>query len=559
MASWGSRLLAALVGGGAAILVLYPIAFLIQASLSVGDPQARPPEAYGLANFAELPRYSRIFTNTVVVAVAATVVAIVVGFVMAWILSRTNVPGRHAFEQLMALPYYVTPLMGALAWSLLGSPSGGFLNQAWRALGGTDHLIDINSAWGIAWVMALFEGSVAFVMIGAVMKSMDPALEEASQVLGAGRLRTMLRVTLPLVIPGVLGATVFCFAEMLGSFSAALVLGLPSRFYVVTTAMYQLVSQYPPRFPTAAAMGVSLFAVMFVMVWLYRRIVQRGHYATITGKAFRPRVMRVGRLRWGLFALCLAYLAVAVVLPVLTLFSASVQRLATALVPARANLTLANYTTAFSLDAVRSALGNSLLLGVATATLGVGVMAFLAWLIYRSRLPGAGAIEYVLMFPQAVPRLVFAFGMLWAWLIFPLPIYGTLWLLLIAYLTVFLPLGLRTIAGVILQVDRSLEESAQMCGAGWGYRMRTVTVPLLRPGLVAAWLLLFIASVRELGASILLMGPKAKVITPAIVESWFSTSTELTAAMALLQTLAVAVALVLLFTVARRVTQPGGE
>jgi iron(III) transport system permease protein len=559
MASWGSRLLAALVGGGAAVLVLYPIAFLIQASLSVGDPQARPPEAYGLANFAELPRYSRIFANTFFVALAATIVALVVGFVMAWILSRTNMPGRHVFEQLMALPYYVTPLMGALAWSLLGSPSGGFLNQAWRALGGTGHLIDINSAWGIAWVMALFEGSVAFVMIGAVMKSMDPALEEASQVLGAGRIRTMLKVTLPLVIPGVLGATVFCFAEMLGSFSAALVLGLPSRFYVVTTAMYQLVSQYPPRFPTAAAMGVSLFAVMFVMVWLYRRIVQRGHYATITGKAFRPRVMRVGRLRWALFALCLAYLGVAVVLPVLTLFSASIQRLATALVPARANLTLANYATAFSLDAVRSALGNSLLLGVATATLGVVVMAFLAWLIYRSRLPGAGGIEYVLMFPQAVPRLVFAFGMLWAWLIFPLPIYGTLWLLLIAYLTVFLPLGLRTIAGVILQVDRSLEESAQMCGAGWGYRMRTVTVPLLRPGLVAAWLLLFIASVRELGASILLMGPKAKVITPAIVESWFSTSTELTAAMALLQTLAVAVALVLLFTVARRVTQPAGE
>ncbi|HEU5194381.1 MAG TPA: iron ABC transporter permease [Methylomirabilota bacterium] len=559
MASWGSRLLAAVVGGAAAVLVLYPIAFLIQASLSVGDPQARPPEAYGLGNYAELPRYSHIFWNTVLVAVAATVVAIVVGFVMGWVLSRTNVPGRHVFEQLMALPYYVTPLMGALAWSLLGSPSGGFLNQAWRALGGSGHLIDVNSPWGIAWVMALFEGSVAFVMIGAVMKSMDPALEEASLVLGAGRTRTMLKVTLPLVIPGVLGATVFCFAEMLGSFSAALVLGLPNRFYVVTTAMYQLVSQYPPRFPTAAAMGVSLFAVMFAMIWLYRRIVRGGHYATITGKAFRPRVMRVGRLRWALFALCLLYLTIAVVLPVLTLFSASIQRLATALVPARANLTLANYATALSLDAVRSALWNSLLLGWGTATLGVGVMAFLSWLIYRSRLPGAGVIEYVLMFPQAVPRLVFAFGMLWAWLIFPLPIYGTLWLLLVAYLTVFLPLGLRTISGVILQVDRSLEESAQMCGAGWGYRMRTVTMPLLRPGLVAAWLLLFIASVRELGASILLMGPKAKVITPAIVESWFSTSTELTAAMALLQTLAVAVALVLLFTVARRVTQPPGE
>jgi iron(III) transport system permease protein len=553
-----ARLVSLLVGGAAAVLVLYPIFFLVQASLSVGDPQARPPDAYGLENFADLPRYSHIFANTVTVAVVATVMAVLFGFVMGWILSRTNVPGRAALEQLMALPYYVTPLMGALAWSLIGSPSGGFLNQVWRALGGEGHLIDVTTPYGIAWVMALFEGSVAFVMIGAVMKSMDPALEEASQVLGAGRLRTMLRITLPLVLPGVLGAAIFVFAEMLGSFSAALVLGLPSRFYVVTTAMYQLVSQYPPQFPRAAAMGVSLFAVMFAMVYVYRRVVSRGNYVTITGKAFRPRVINVGRLRWPLLAVCGAYLGVAVVLPVLTLLYASVQRLATAF-PRAGNFTLENYRTALSLDAVRSALWNSLLLGVGTASLGVIIMGFLAWMIYRSRLPGVGAIEYVLMFPQAVPRLVFAFGMLWAWLIVPIPIYGTLWLLLIAYLTVFLPLGLRTISGVILQIDRSLEESAQMCGASWSYRLRTVTVPLLRPGLIAAWLLLFIASVRELGASILLMGPGSKVITPAIVESWFSTSTELTAAMALLQTLAVAIALVLLFTVARRAMQHPGE
>ena len=546
------------VGGSAGLLVLYPIVYLVQASLSVGDPQARPPEAYGLANYADLGRYAHIFGNTLLVAGVATVLAVGLGFAMAWILSRTNVPGRAVFAQLMALPYYVTPLMGALAWGLIGSSNSGFVNQIWRAMGGEGHLIDVNTPAGIAWVMALFEGAVAFVMIGAVMKSMDPALEEASQVLGAGRGRTVVRITLPLVLPGVLGAAVFVFAEMLGSFSAALVLGAPTRFYVVTTAMYQLVSQYPPRFPTAAAMGVSLFAVMFAMVWIYRRIVSRGTYVTITGKAFRPRAMEVGALRWPLLGICVAYLVVAVVLPVLTIAYASVQRL-TSVMPRADNFTLANYATALSLDAVRSALGNSLLLGVVTATIGVVLMGFLSWLIYRSRLPGAGVIEYLLMFPQAVPRLVFAFGMLWAWLAFPIPIYGTLWLLLIAYLTVFLPLGLRTISGVILQVDRTLEESAQMCGATWGHRLRTVTMPLLKPGLVAAWLLLFIASVRELGASILLMGPKAKVITPAIVESWFSTSSELTAAMALLQTAAVAVALAVLFAVARRTVQHPGE
>src|SRR5207249_6146015 len=155
-----------LVGGLAAVLVLYPIAYLVQASLSVGDPQARPPEAYGLANYADLGRYAHIFGNTLLVASMATVLAVLVGFAMGWILTRTNVPGRAAFEQLMALPYYVTPLMGALAWALIGSPRSGFVNEIWRALGGDGHIIDVNTPWGIAWVMALFEGSVAFVMIG---------------------------------------------------------------------------------------------------------------------------------------------------------------------------------------------------------------------------------------------------------------------------------------------------------------------------------------------------------------------------------------------------------
>ena len=541
------------VAAVAAVLVLYPVFFLLQAALDVGDPQTRPPTAYGLDNFEALLNYPQIMLNTLSVSFAATLMALVIGFIMAWILTRTNVPGRLLFEQLMAVPYYLTPLLGALAWSMLGSPESGFINQFWRALGGSGHVIDINTPYGIAWVMALFEGSVAFVMIGAVMKSMDPALEEASQVIGASRLGTMLRVTLPLVIPGVLGAAIFVFAEMLGSFAVALVLGTPNRYYVITTAIYQLIQQYPPRIQVAAAMGTSLFAVMFLMLFLYRRIVTAGSYVTITGKAFRPRVADVGRLRYLLFGVCLFYLAVSVVLPIATLLFASVQKIAVAF-PTADNFTLDNFRSAMSMNAAGSALTNSLILAFATATIGIGLMGLLAWLIYRSRLPGAGLIEYVVMFPQAVPRLVFAFGMMWAWLVFPIPIYGTLWLLLIAYLTVFLPLGVRTIAGVMLQVDKSLDECAQMCGASWMFRMRTISIPLLVPGLVAAWLLLFIASVRELGASILLMGPHSKVITPAIVESWFGTASELTATLALIQTLVVAAAVAVLVVVTRRVS-----
>jgi iron(III) transport system permease protein len=537
----------------AAVLVLYPVFYLLQAALDVGDPQTRPPTAYGLDNFAALLNYPQIMLNTLVVSLAATLMSLIIGFVMAWILTRTNVPGRRIFEQLMAVPYYLTPLLGALAWSMLGSPESGFINEYWRALGGGGHLIDINTPYGIAWVMALFEGSVAFVMIGAVMKSMDPSLEEASQVIGAGRLRTLLRITLPLVLPGVLGAAIFVFAEMLGSFAVALVLGTPSRYYVITTAIYQLIQQYPPRIQVAAAMGTSLFAVMFLMLFVYRRIVRAGNYVTITGRGFRPRVGDVGQLRYLLLCVCILYLTVSVILPICTLLYASVQKIAVAF-PAASNFTLNNFRAAMSMNAAGSALTNSLILAFATATIGIAIMGLLAWLIYRSGLPGAGALEYVVMFPQAIPRLVFAFGIMWAWLVAPIPIYGTLWLLLIAYLTVFLPLGVRTIAGVMLQIDKSLEECAQMCGASWTFRMRTINVPLLVPGLVAAWLLLFIASVRELGASILLMGPHSKVITPSIVESWFGTASELTATLALIQTFVVAAAVSVLVIVTRRLS-----
>jgi len=228
-------------------------------------------------------------------------------------------------------------------------------------------------------------------------------------------------------------------------------------------------------------------------------------------------------------------------------------------IPKDVHWTLSNYQTAFEMAPVRSALVNSLLLGVATATIGALLMAVLTLIIYRTRMPGRQLLEYVVMFPQSVPRMVFGLGLLMAWVVMPVPVYGTLWLLLIAYLTVFLPLGVRTLSGVVLQIDRSLEESARVCGASWLYQVRTVTMPLLRPGLIAAWMLLFIASVREVGASVLLVGPRAKVLGPAILSSWESAGTQLTAAMALMQVLVVFAALAVLIATVGRVGRAGGE
>ncbi len=534
-------------------LVIYPIAFLINESLNVGDPSTFPPEQYGFDNFTNLTDDYRALANTLLVSCIATVLAVIFGFLQAWILTRTNIPGRQRLERLMELPYYMTPLIGALAWGVLLGPKTGLVNQAWRSLGAPGDLFNIYSAYGIAWVMALFEGTVAFVMISAAMKSMDPSLEESSRVLGAGKLRTALRITLPLVAPGVLSASIFVFAEMLGSFAAAFVLGIPGRFYVVTTEIWQATLSFPPDYGRAAAMGLSLFGVMLITLTIARFVLKHGTYTTITGKAFRPREMDVGAMRWPLLAIAWGYIVVAVILPLGALLLTSFERFATVILP-QMHFTLANYQTALQMGSVGPAFVNSLILGVSVSTIGVVVIGVLAWIIYRSRMPGRGAAEYVIMFPQAVPRLVFGLGLLWAWINMPIPIYGTLWLLGLAYFTVFLPLGLRTIASVVLQVDPSLEECARVCGAGWVYQMRTVTMPLLRPGLVAAWLLIFIASVRELGVSIFLMGPNSKVIAPAIVNSWLSSSSELSAAMALIQTATVFIAVAIMFSLARRVS-----
>src|SRR3954468_9012895 len=533
-------------------LVGYPIVYLVLEAFNTRASQEFPPEAYGLDNYVNLIEDSRILANTAFVACVATVLAVVLGFLIAWTLTRTRLPGRARLERLMQLPYYLTPLVGALAWAILASPKSGFLNQLWHAVGGSQtDLFNIYSPWGIAWVMALFEGTVAFVMIGAAMKSMDPSLEESSRMCGAGKWRTMLRITLPLVTPGVLGATVFVFAEMLGSFAAALVLGVPGRFFVIPTSIWEATLSFPPDYGSAAAMGIALFAVRFASLTAYRQIIRRGNYATITGKAFRPRPLEMGAIAWLLFALCCFYVLVAVVLPLAALTLTSFQRFATVFL-SQTELTLANYETALGFGAVNSALGNSLLLGVGVATIGVVVMALLVWIIYRSRVPGHSLVEYIVMFPQAVPRMVFGLGLLWAWLNIPIPIYGTVWLLGIAYFTVLLPLGVRTLAGVVLQIDKSLEECARVCGASWFHQLRTVTLPLLRPGILAAWLLLFIASVRELGVSIFLVGPNAKVIAPAIVSAWISSSTELSAALALIQSAAVLIALIVLLRAARR-------
>lgn len=552
--TFSQRLITYLLLGFTALIVLYPVSFLVLIALNTGHPLDWPPRQLGFDNLTAIFGYQGIVLNTLKVCVLATALALVAGFINAWAVERTELPGRRVLAELMVLPYYVTPLVGALAWAALAGPKGGLINQVWYALGGREPLVNIFSPWGVAWAIGLYEGTVAFVMISAAMRSFDATLEDASYICGAGRLQTALRVTLPMLLPAVLGAVIYVFIESLGAFSAPAILGLPDRFYVITTAIWTLVLRFPPDYPAAAALGLSLFLFTAGAMYLYIKLVSAGSFVTIGARGFQLRRQRLGLLGLPVFAFAAGYALLVVVLPVVTLVYVSLLRVATIDLKNIA-FSLDNYRVAVTLGPVQSALKNSLILGLATASAGIAFMGLLSWIIYRSRLPGVKLAEYVVMFPQSVPRFVFGLGLLLAWIVLPLKIYGTLWLLLLAYLTVFLPLGVRTISGFILQVDRSLEECSRVCGASWLRQLGTITFPMLLPGMAAAWSLLFIASVREVNVSVLLMGPETKVIGPAIISSWESSGLQLTAAMAVLQMAVVFLALMAMLTVIRRITQ----
>jgi iron(III) transport system permease protein len=322
---------------------------------------------------------------------------------------------------------------------------------------------------------------------------------------------------------------------MMGAFAIPTMLGTNARFYVATTAIYVMFQSYPPNYPLAAAIGVVLIAIAALGVWLYTRAVKSRSFAVVSGKTYRPR--RLDMRGWTplLMGIECLYVLVALVLPVGVLLIASLQSSGDlSLSPSHWTLSNFHYVL-IDFPTTREAIGNSLLLGLGTGTLGVALATVIAWTVYRSHSAGRQLLEQVTMLPQAFPRLIFAFGFLWMVLSLPIPLYGTLWAVLLAYLIVFLPLAYRGMSGVIVQIDRSLEEAARVEGASWSRMMRTVTMPLLKTGIVANWALLFMISVREVSASLFLSGPGTQVLGPAIFSFWDSGGLPKVSALAVVQ------------------------
>ena len=522
----------------------YPFFLLVTSAFNVGDPQTLPAVEYGFDNFVNLSGHLDWIGNTLIVASGGTALGISIGVVLAWVIHRTTMPGRRVFELLIAIPYPLGPLVGALAWSQLGAPRDGLINRLFSYLTGADFpLINIYSPLGIIFVQAICEAPVAVLIIGAAMQRMDPALEECSSIFGSGKLRTAWKVTLPLMLPAILSAALFMFTSMIGAFAIPTMLGASSRFYVATNAMYILLQGYPPNYPLAAALGLVLIAMTAVAVWLVQRVLRGRSYAVISGKNYRPRQVDMGSLTWVLFAFACAYVLLSLILPMGTLLLASFQT-SNSINFNFPTWTLRNYIyVMIDFPTTRQAIINSLILGVGTGTIGVVFATFIAIATHRSRSDGRQLLEQVTMLPQAFPRLIFAFGFLWMILTLPVHLYGTLIAVLLAYVIVFLPLAYRGMSGVVVQIDKALEEAARVSGAHAARVAYTVTLPLLRPGLLATWALLFMVSVREISASLFLSGPSTQVLGPAIFSFWDSGGLPRVSALAVVQAVIILIAL----------------
>jgi iron(III) transport system permease protein len=519
-------------------LVLYPLLVLFIGSVRTDLPLR--PGQFTLTNFANLfasPENLTAIGNTVVSSTFATILALLIGVSLAWITSRTDTPGRRFFDNVFVIPYYLSPFIGAIAWTLLANPRIGFINNLFtEVLGFEEAPFNIYSLGGLVFVMALYYSPIVFLFVAGSLRSMDPALEEASRIHGVGPLATTLRVTLPVVGPAIASSALLVYLNAAGQFGIPAVIGIPMHYDVITTRIWVGLGYFPPKYTEAAAFAVVLLAFSSIIFFVQRRMLANKSFATVTGKGFRPAVVKLGRLRYLTLFACILYFAVSILLPYAALLFTSFQPfLSFAFEPGA--WTLNQYAEVlFNNPLTVRATVNSLLLGTLGATVAIFFSLIISYVVHRTRLRLRHALDYLAMLPAGVPAVVFAVALLWSYIFLPVPIYGTIWMLLIAYVAHYIPFGVRATTSGLAQISVELEESARIHGESWLGTMRRIVVPLLKPALAVGWILLFIEFIRSLSLSILLYTPES-VVMPVVTYELYETGAYPTlAAFSVLQT-----------------------
>jgi iron(III) transport system permease protein len=518
-----------LIIGACVALTLYlgvvPLAFLIWQSFFTPQTAAKAAE-FTLGNYREAYASAEtwvLFWNSLKFSAGTAALAFALGTLLAWMNERTNTPFKSLFFALSMIPLIIPGILFTVAWILLGSPKIGLINLALQRLFDTDAVfVNVYSLTGMIWVDALHYSPMAFLLMTAAFRSMDPALEESAVMSGASVLQVVTRVTLPLVWPAIFATLLILFVRAIESFEVPALLGLPVGIQVFTSAIYQAVHRYPSQIGLASAYAVTLLAITTLGVYFQSRLSTQGNrYATMTGKGFRPRLIDLGRWRYLTVAIFLVYFLLIVVLPFAVLLWSSFQKFySVPSLEALQRLTLEPYRTILGYPSLARSVWNSLLLAVGTATVVMLVTAVICWIVVKTKLRGRWLLDNIASLPMVFPGIVLGLAIMILYLYLPIGVYGTIWILLIAYVTRFLPYGLRYNTTSMLQIHKELEESAAMSGASWATAFRRIILPLLKPGLVAGWIYIVIVSIRELSSSILLYSPGTEVISILIWELW---------------------------------------
>lgn len=511
-------LLVPLVGAG----ILIYLAVLPLLMLLIGSFQAEvaPREfIYTLKNYqaAYASEYTySTFKNSLIFASGSAALSFILGTLLAWLTERTNTPLRGIFVPLAVVPLILPGVLESIAWIFLLSPKFGYINVWLKSLFGLESPpFNVFSLPGMIWVHSVGQVPLVFLMMTAAFKSMDPSLEESAMMSGAGAWQTFKRVTLRLLVPAAGSVLLILFVRTLESFETPALIGIPARIYVYTSEIFLAFNEYPPDYGRGGALAVGLLVISALGVWLYTRATKEGKkFQTVTGKAFRPRQFDLGRWRWLGLAFLVSYFAFVVLLPFLVLFWASfLPFFAAPSWDAVQKLSLDNYRYLNGFRPFWDALQNSVLLATLTATMAMLLTSLVAWIVYKSRLPGSWILDFLAFVPITIPGIVMGMSLILLYVAFPIPIYGTIWVLLIAYVTRFIPYGMRAASGSILQIHSELEEAAAASGASWWETFRRVTLPLLRPGLVAGWIYICIVSFREFSTSVLLATGESRVLS----------------------------------------------
>lgn len=501
-----------------AALVVLPLSWLLYYSLVDKDG------AFTLANYAALANdvtLRKPFWLAIVMALGVGALSCAIATPLAWLVSRTDLPGRRVVRALVTASFVTPPFLGAIAWEILAAPNSGLVNVLYRSLAGGQPydapLVNIYTLQGLIFAISCYTFPYVFTLVANGLDRVPSDLEDASAILGGRPATTLRRVTIPLVLPAMLAGSLIAILQALTMFGSPAILALPAGFHVVTTKIWSLF-QYPPKPGLAAAASLPLLAITVLLLKGKSWILGRKGYTVLGGKSGEPRITRLGRFKPLAIAFVALVLSLTVILPYLALLKTALTRNVSEPLT-WATLTLHNFHFVFfEFSATQLAMWNTFLLGISTATLGTGIALLAAYMVSRSTIRGAPLLGFLATAPVAIPGIVLGVGVFLTYSHPHLMLYGTLWILLIAFLTIEMPAGYQQMAAAFHGIHPELEEASRILGASRLKTLRQITAPLLRTSVIATWCFVFIGTIRELSATILLTTANTKLVSVIIYD-----------------------------------------